>query len=101
MKLTVNGHEIEGTATELSDLLKLLETTGPDNLYYSESRNTFVKISDMNGIHARNALLKIYRDWAASLSALDNTGLFNALKSGPTEPVFLNLLKRFYESEID
>lgn len=103
MKIVLDdGRTIEGTSAEITDLLRIIAARGDVNkVYFSESRGTWLPIADMHPTHARNALLKIYREWVTKLSLLDNTALIEALKNGPSNNLtFMNLLEYFINKSV-
>ena len=72
MKITLgNGLTLDGTQ---EDVIKAMHLLGYGNkqeeFYYSESKGLFIRISEMETSHLRNAVLKLNREWAESLSQL-------------------------------
>lgn len=79
MKIKINGHDIEGGASEIA---KLLELVNDGDVYISESKGPTL-VADMNISWVRNALLKIYTKWLAVVRSADNDEFLELLKKGP------------------
>lgn len=97
MKYTLpNGATVEGTATQIVSIARALGyTVNLGNTYQSESQGTLL-IDEMQTSHIRNALLKKYRAWAQNLNtAPNNRALLNALRNGPNDKEFTDLLTAF------
>lgn len=88
-----NGMIVEGTLEQIKQVAATFGQT-VEGLYYSETHG-WLSIRDMHTNHIRNALLKQYRAWFSTLSSLNDRELLEALRSGPTEAVFIELLKEF------
>lgn len=67
MKVTLdNGMVLEGSAEQISDVLKSMGVSGDGIFYVSASKGLQV-ISEMQSLHLRNAILKLYSEWVDSL----------------------------------
>ena len=97
MKVTLaNGMTIEGTESQVLAAAKALgQSVGNDGVYYNSTSRGLVRIVDMDNNHLRNALLKVYREWVASLSGQSNTVVLNALRNGPSDKTFIALVAEF------
>ena len=67
MKITLdNGLVIEGNSEQISEILSKMGVTG-DELFYRSSTKGLQLITEMQSLHLRNAILKIYTEWVDSL----------------------------------
>jgi len=70
MKITLeNGLVIEGTAEQVTGVLKSMGISG-DGMFYNSGSRGLVLIREMNSIHLRNAILKQYSEWVDGLHRL-------------------------------
>jgi len=82
-----SGAKVTGKIGEVRDILvslgydsaRYLKTA---DVYYSDSRGEYVRLVDMNTMHLRNAILKLYSEWIETLRKLDNKKLIRAISSG-------------------
>lgn len=66
MKATMpDGTILEGTPEEVEEYLKAVSGKSPTEYYNSKTKG-WIKISEMNSSHIRNAFLKLYREWLDS-----------------------------------
>lgn len=79
MKIKINGHDVEGDALEIAELLELVN--GGD-VYISESKGPTL-VADMNISWVRNALLLIYSKWLTVMRSADDDEFLELLKKGP------------------
>lgn len=81
MKITIDGYELEGSAEEIANVLKIAKG---GSVYISDSKGA-VLVSDMNFFWLKNALLKVYREWLNELKGGDETEqyLLDSLVCGP------------------
>lgn len=89
------GVKIEGSGPELS---KVLETLGvkriDDGAHYTSTSKGVIKISDMATPHIRNAICKMYREWADDLSVVKDTQKFTSMmRNGPSDKTMMALIK--------
>lgn len=92
-----DGTVVTGTAEELVEILAKMGAA-KRGMYFSKSKGVLMDIEGMNKAHVRNALLVIYREWAAQLSGLHDMSLIEALRNGPADnPTFVNLLTAYVE----
>lgn len=90
-----NGAVLTGTPEQVISTAKMLGYSVDDSLFYNSSTHGRVLINEMSTHHLKNALLKMYRDWAASLSGLSEKDLVLALRNGCTDKTFINLLAEY------
>ena len=106
MKLTLkSGAVVTGTKDEIARLLSAGVEVEPNSfLYYSESKGVYIPISSMDIRHIRNAMLKMYRVWAGSLSEFWGDELVERIAAGPSDETFLGLYRtytaRHYNEEL-
>jgi len=69
MKTTLpNGLTLEGTAQQVISVASQLGYKISSKDFYTSSTHGAMYIKDMNTTHLRNAILKQYREWVATLS---------------------------------
>ena len=90
MKVTLsNGMVVEGSLAQIGELCsKLGVTPGMDSTkwYYSESKKQWLKITEMQTVHLRNTILKIYQKWVDKLHEVYNPqALVICLMDGPED----------------
>lgn len=97
MKLTLkDGRVIEGTPDELARIINsanldvVLGKYG-NKIYYKSESKGLVEIKNMNEIHIRNAMCKIYREWVEGLNKLEPAEFLTQLSSGLTDETFISL----------
>ena len=96
MKVTLkNGTVVEGTLEQISAIAKVFGETLETSGFYHSSTHGWVEIRTMTDSHLRNAMLKVYREWANNLSGLSDLQLINALRSNCTDKTFISLLAEF------
>lgn len=90
-----SGAVITGTFDQIKEIAKSLgETVSSDAHYYSSSKDEWLKISDMEDGHIRNALLKRSREFFEELSALKkatNTDFLQKYTQLVDDKVVINL----------
>jgi hypothetical protein len=94
MKITLpNGMSLEGTLEQVraaATALGYANTLGNDGVHYLSESRGLIPIASMDSAHIRNAILKIYREWVAGLSAeKDNAKLMESLRTGPRNNITL------------
>ena len=94
-----NGSVISGTPEQVLDMARKLGVSVDESLFYNSSTHGRVLITGMGTNHIKNAMLKLYRDWAATLNSLSDKDLVKALQNGPSDKVFLNLLTEFIKRQ--
>lgn len=93
-----NGMTVSGTSDQVNDVLAKLGygSLGNDGIYYRSQSRGLIRIVDMDENHLRNAMLKMYREWAADLSNQRGIQLLQNLSNGPSNNVtFVALLKEY------
>jgi hypothetical protein len=69
MKVTLpNGVTVEGTYEQVVDIAKLMGFNSRG--YYHSSSKGWLKVTEMETAHLRNAILKMQREWAENLSTV-------------------------------
>lgn len=98
MEITLpNGLVLSGTMDQITEAARKLGYSASitSGMYNSGSKG-WVRIVGMETTHIRNAMLKIYRGWAESLSALTDAKLLHELRSGPvSNQTFVDLLTEY------
>ena len=80
MRITIDGYELEGSAEEIANVLKIAKG---GKVYISDSKDVML-VSDINFHWLKNAILKIYREWLDVLKEHDSEdGLLDSLINGP------------------
>lgn len=80
MKITIDGYELEGSAEEIANVLKIAKG---GKVYISDSKGVTL-VSEMNSWWLKNAILKIYRQWLDVLKDHESDdGLLDSLINGP------------------
>jgi len=51
---------------------KLARMPHRHGMYFSESRNEYIPVHEMNTIHLRNAILRYYADWVNGMHKIDD-----------------------------
>jgi hypothetical protein len=93
-----NGMSIEGTPDQISMTLKALgyEQLMPENYYFSESKDEYLKITEMNTNHLKNAILKYASAWLEGLRHISNPQtLSDELRRGITDKTVKAMLKEY------
>ena len=97
MKLTLKDDRvIEGTPDELAKIINLAKldvVLGKygNKIYYKSQPKGLLEIKNMNEIHIRNAMCKIYREWVEGLNKLEPADFLNQLSAGLTDETFISL----------
>lgn len=97
-----NGMTIEGTPEQISTTLSALGYAQlvPENYYFSESKQEYLKIEEMNTGHLKNAILKIAREWVEHLHEINNPQtLIHMLKNGIKDENAQAMLKEYSTRE--
>jgi hypothetical protein len=94
-----NGATVEGTLDEISRFVERHGSAiamGPHGTttHYNSSSKGLIPISNMNDVHARNAVCVIYREWVAGLNKLPLEDFLVAMEEGITDETFLALVER-------
>lgn len=98
MKITLpNSLVVEGTPSQVEEVARKfgysLTSVRDGNYYYSESKREWIRIADMNTLHIRNALLKIYGAWVEEQRLCkDPQELYRKIVNGPSDPTLVKLL---------
>jgi hypothetical protein len=94
MKITLgNGLTIEGSQREVVDAMQKLGYGNEDEKFYNSESKGLILISDMETSHLRNAVLKLNREWAESLSQIDEPEeVVDAIMTGNQDRTFLAML---------
>lgn len=97
-----SGVVLTGPSDEVIKLAKNLDDTiRLDQYYFSQSRGEYIRISEMNTVHLRNAVLKMYAEWVEDLrSALSPRDFAAAIYTGPTDPVLINMVRELTHREV-
>jgi len=69
MKIKVNGVSLEGEVSEVTTLLRKLGLKPDEGLYYSQSKNEYLLIAEMDTTHIKNAAAKMFREWCTRESS--------------------------------
>lgn len=96
VKITLpDGTQVEGDKDDVRGLLEAAGHIKRGVPYYYSSTRGLMEVSKMPTPHIKNALLKIYREWASALSMETDPQLIcSKIISGPDNKDFSNL---FYE----
>lgn len=80
IEIEVNGVTVSGSIGKVVGVLQAMNLGDkiPQNLYYSSSKNTYVKFEDMNTVHLWNAFLKHYDAYVTQLRAEVRDGVKSA-----------------------
>ena len=98
MKVTITFPDGRSTEANVSDVtLASLDLSG----YYKSESQGYVKISEMNTTHLRNAILKKYEQWVVSLHDEHNPGklIRDMIDGVPNTPEWMALLKEYSTRE--
>lgn len=94
-----NGMVIEGTPDQLIDMVKKLGMEDVIDLrsgYYKSSTQGWVKISEMNTMHLRNAILKQYKEWVDDMHKIKNPReLVKMITDGISDKTWLAMLVEY------
>ena len=95
MKITLgNGLTIEGSQREVVDAMQKLGYGSQNERFYNSESKGLILISDMETSHLRNAVLKLNREWAESLSEIDDPqDVVEALEMGNQDKTFQAMLE--------
>ena len=101
LKVNVDGHCVTftGSPEEAAQFLHKVRTEGLNSTgwYYLSESKGWMRINTMPTAHIANAIMKIYREWAANLKLRDYATpaeLLAVLRDGPIdEPYFRGLFK--------
>jgi len=94
-----NGLVLEGSESQVVSTARQLGFSLAKDFYLSESKG-YVHIKNMNTTHLRNAILKQYRGWVASLSVIRNPRiLVTAMMEGLTDATWLAMVKEYAARE--
>jgi hypothetical protein len=89
-----NGLTIIGTESEVLDAMRKLGYGDQSNKFYNSESKGLILISDMETSHLRNAVLKLNREWAESLSGIyDPETVVEAIEAGNQDETFQAMLE--------
>jgi hypothetical protein len=97
-----NGMTIEGTPEQVSMALRALgyEKLIPEDYYFSESKQEYLKITEMNTAHLKNAILKYAMKWLEELRDVDNPStVATSLRAGITNKTIRAMLNEYATRE--
>jgi len=80
-----NGMVLRGTPEQVMEVVKGLGFKTPVDLrkYYNSESKGWIKISDMETTHLKNAILKMYRAWVLELAKIEEPAvLVKAITDG-------------------
>ena len=95
MKITLgNGLILEGAQPDVMDAMQKLGYGSQNERFYNSESKGLMLISDMETSHLRNAVLKLNREWAESLSEIDDPqDVVEALEMGNQDKTFQAMLE--------
>ena len=101
MKITLgNGLIIEGSQKDVMDAIQKLGYGDQNEKFYNSSSRGLMLISEMETSHLRNAVLKLNREWAESLSRIDDPqDVVEAVETGNQDETFLAMLEELDDRE--
>lgn len=107
MKITLpNGLVLEGTPEQVQSTAKTLGFSLPgvsglgDGTYYNSSSKGYVKITEMQTTHLRNALLKYYKEWIDGLYTKTDQEVYQAIRTGITDRTWVNMFLEYGKRRI-
>ncbi len=90
-----NGLTLEGTTEQIKEVLNKIGYSS-DTHYYSESKGTFVLISDMSTTHLRNSIFKFSKKWLETVSAIQEPHeVASLLFTGITNASWIAMVKEY------
>lgn len=94
MKITLeNGMVLDGTVEQISSVLTKMGLSGDGVFYHSKSKGLVV-IKDMQSIHLRNAILKLYGQWVDSLHKIaEPKDVIGAILDGPSDKTWIAMVR--------
>lgn len=100
MRVTLSdGMVLEGTQEQIVDVMKRMGLSGDGMFYRSESKGLMV-IKEMQSIHLRNAILKMYSEWVDSLHKIaEPKAVVKSILDGPNDPTWLAMVKELNSRE--
>jgi len=100
MKVTLpDGMIIEGSVDQIRKTLEKLGLSG-DGLFYNSGSRGLVLIKEMQSLHLRNAILKMYNQWVDSLHRIvEPKEVVDEILDGNTDPTFVAMLQELASRE--
>ena len=101
MQITLeNGLTISGSQDEVYGVMRKLGYGEQNGKFYNSSSKGLILISEMETSHLRNAVLKLNREWAESLSAINDPGaVADAILCGNDDETFQAMLDELQDRE--
>jgi hypothetical protein len=90
-----NGVQIMGTADQLVETASKLGYSLDNAKYYLSESRGLLRISEMDTLHIKNAMVKLYRHWLLDVAKLNGNKFVEELVKGP-ESVTFNALYAEY-----
>ena len=100
MKVTLSdGMILDGSVDQIRKTLEKLGLSG-DGLFYNSGTRGLVLITEMQSLHLRNAILKMYIQWVDSLHKISEPkGVAEEILGGNTDPTFVAMLRELYSRD--
>jgi hypothetical protein len=94
MKVTLaDGMVLEGTQEQIESVLGKMGVAG-DELFYKSDSKGLVLIEEMQSIHLRNAILKMYAQWVDSLHKIaEPKEVVNQILEGIQDKTWVAMVK--------
>lgn len=100
MKITLaNGMILEGTDEQVVSVMEKMGVSG-DGIFYRSDSKGLVLIKEMQSLHLRNAILKIYKEWIDSLYVLpEPKDVVNKILEGITDKTWIAMVEELNKRE--
>lgn len=88
-----NGMTLEGTEEQIVSVMEKMGLSGDGMFYRSETKGLLL-IREMQSLHLRNAILKIYSEWVDSLHRIaEPREVVKSIVDGITDKTWIAMVK--------
>lgn len=88
-----NGMTLEGTEEQIVSVMEKMGLSGDGMFYRSETKGLLL-IREMQSLHLRNAILKIYSEWVDGLHKIaEPKEVVQAIVDGITDKTWIAMVK--------
>lgn len=94
MKVTLsNGMVLEGSSEQVAEVMEKMGLSG-DELFYRSGSKGLMLISEMQSLHLRNAILKMYTEWVDGLHRIaEPKEVVQRIVDGITDKTWIAMVK--------
>jgi len=101
MKVTLkDGLVLEGSQEQVMETMEKLGLKG-DGVFYNSGTMGLLVIKEMQSLHLRNAILKMYTEWVDSLHKIaEPKEVVTKILNGMDDPTFVAMLKELNSRDV-